>query len=262
MAVATLNSNESLTKPLLVSAGGHALVLVFLLASFHQHFRGEPWGGPGGGAIQVSVVRNLPGVPLPRPPVVAEGRVATETPGLHPSQEKKAEPQPEERAQEIPRFGEEPRKQTAPTRKEDRPTFLSPGAIPSSGGGPVALPYSSFQMGGAEGGMSFGSGGAFGSRYPWYVESVRRRISSNWLLSTVDPYVKWAPRAVITFEILRNGTIVNTQVLIERGGVGRPLGPAGHPRFVAARAPSLRLHGRSRGGGVLVRHCSLRKELP
>src|SRR3989304_1602661 len=87
MAVATLNSNESLTKPLLVSAGGHALVLVFLLASFHQHFRGEPWGGPGGGAIQVSVVRNLPGVPLPRPPVVAEGRVATETPGLHPRSE-------------------------------------------------------------------------------------------------------------------------------------------------------------------------------
>ena len=240
MAVATLNSNESLTKPLLVSAGGHALVLVFLLVSFHQHFRGEPWGGPGGGAIQVSVVRNLPGVPLPRPPVVAEGRVATETPGLHAAQEKKTEPKAEARAQEIPRFGEEPRKQTAPTRKEDCPTFLSPGAIPSSGGGPVALPYSSFQMGGAEGGMSFGSGGAFGSRYPWYVESVRRRISSNWLLSTVDPYVKWAPRAVITFEILRNGTIVNTQVLQSSGvaSVDRSALRAIHDSSPLERLPS------------------------
>ncbi len=240
MAAAALNSSERLTKPLLVSAGGHVLVLVFLLVSFHQHFRGEPWGGPGGGAIQVSVVRNLPGVPLPRPPVVAEGRVATETPGLHPAQEKKPEPKAETRAQEIPRFGEEPRKQTAPTRKEDRPTFLSPGAIPSSGGGPVALPYSSFQVAGSEGGMSFGAGGAFGSRYPWYVESVRRRISSNWLLSTVDPYVKWAPRAVISFEILRNGTIVNTQVLQSSGvaSVDRSALRAIHDSSPLERLPS------------------------
>lgn len=240
MAAAALNANDGLTKPLLVSAGGHALVLVFLLVSFHQHFRGEPWGGPGGGAIQVSVVRSLPGVPLPRPPVVAEGRVATDVPGLHPSPRKKAEPQKEELAKEIPRFGEEPRQQPAPPRQEDRPTFLSPGAIPSAGGGPVALPYTSFQAGGAEGGMSFGSGGAFGSRYPWYVESVRRRISSNWLLSTVDPYVKWAPRAVITFEILRNGTIVNTQVVQSSGvpSVDRSALRALHDSSPLERLPS------------------------
>lgn len=65
--------------------------------------------------------------------------------------------------------------------------------------------------------MSFGAGGTFGSRYPWYVESVRRRISSNWLLSTIDPYVQWAPRAVITFEILRSGMVVNIQMLRSSG---------------------------------------------
>lgn len=240
MAAAALHPNESLKKPLLVSAGGHALVLTFLLVSFHHHFRGEPWGGPGGGAIQVSVVRSLPGVPLPRPQVVAEGRVATDAPGLHPSDPRKVESPAEERAKEIPRFGEEQRPQQPPPRRQDRPTFLSPGAIPSPGGGPVALPYTSFQAGGAEGGMSFGSGGAFGSRYPWYVESVRRRISSNWLLSTVDPYVKWAPRAVITFEILRNGTIVNTQVLQSSGvpSVDRSALRAIHDSSPLERLPS------------------------
>ena len=65
--------------------------------------------------------------------------------------------------------------------------------------------------------MSFGSGGAFGGRYPWYVDSVRRRISSNWLLSSIDPYVQWAPRVVVSFEILRNGTVVNLQVLRASG---------------------------------------------
>lgn len=46
---------------------------------------------------------------------------------------------------------------------------------------------------------------------------MRRRISSNWLLSTVDPYVQWAPRAVITFEVLRNGTVVNIQMMQSSG---------------------------------------------
>lgn len=217
MATLALNQHESLTRPLLVSAGGHALVLVFMLMGFHHHHAGEPWGGPGGGAIQVSVVRSLPGVPLPRPPVVAESRAATEAPGLHPAAPKKAAPEKEARATELPRFGGEKRPPAAPPRQEERPTFLSPGAIPSPGSGPVALPYTPFQASGAEGGMSFGSGGAFGARYPWYVESVRRRIGSNWVLSTVDPYVKWAPRAVLTFEILRNGTIVNVEVLQSSG---------------------------------------------
>ena len=240
MAAATLQPNGSLTRPLLVSAGGHGLVLVFLLMSFHHHYRGEPWGGPGGGAIQVSVVRSLPGVPLPRPPVVAEGRAATEAPGLHPTPPKQPEPRVEERATELPRFGEEQRPQPKPARREDRPTFLSPGAIPSTGGGPVALPYMSFQAGGAEGGMSFGSGGAFGSRYPWYVESVRRRISSNWLISTVDPYVKWAPRAVLTFEILRNGAVVNVQVVQSSGvaSVDRSALRAIHDSSPLERLPS------------------------
>ena len=30
-------------------------------------------------------------------------------------------------------------------------------------------------------------GGDFGGRFPWYVDAVRNRVSSNWLQSTVDP---------------------------------------------------------------------------
>lgn len=211
---AAINRNEDLKRPLTVSAAAHGLLLALLLVGFHHHFRGEPWGGPGGGAIQVSAVRSLPGVPLPRPAVVAEGRLATESPGLHPAEK---QPRPlEKQATELPRFGEEPRERPQRARREEPPP-LPPGAIPSAGGGHVALPYTSFQMGAAEGGMSFGAGGSFGTRYPWYVESVRRRISSNWLLSAVDPYVQWAPRAVVTFEILRNGTVVNIQTLQSSG---------------------------------------------
>jgi TonB family protein len=44
------------------------------------------------------------------------------------------------------------------------------------------------------------------------VDAVRNRISSNWLQSTVDPTVRWAPRANFTFQILKDGTVTNVQM--------------------------------------------------
>jgi protein TonB len=65
--------------------------------------------------------------------------------------------------------------------------------------------------------MSGPGGGDFGSRYSWFVDAVRGRISSNWLQSMVDPSVRFAPRATVTFQILRDGTITNIQVLHSSG---------------------------------------------
>ena len=64
------------------------------------------------------------------------------------------------------------------------------------------------------GGLAFNGvgGGDFGSRFSWYVEAVQRRISSNWLQSTIDPNVAAAPRVVVTFTILRDGSVTNIQV--------------------------------------------------
>ncbi len=95
--------------------------------------------------------------------------------------------------------------------------------MPYGQGGSPALPYTQFTMGaggGTAAGMSMSSGGGggdFGGRFPWYVDAVRGRVSSNWLQSTVDPGVRFAPRAVVTFDILRNGVIANVQVLRSSG---------------------------------------------
>jgi protein TonB len=93
------------------------------------------------------------------------------------------------------------------------------GAIPYGEGGAPSLPYTQFTLAGsAQGGLGFsGPGGDFGSRFPWYVDAVRRRISSNWLQSTVDPSIRWAPRVVVTFQVLRDGTIVNLELLRSSG---------------------------------------------
>lgn len=212
-------TQQDLKRPLAVSAGLHSVLLaVLLVMTPTPHHHGEPWGGPGGSAVSVFLLRSLPGLPLPRPEVVTPSRRVSESKGLYRS-EPRTEPPPE-RATELPRFREEQRRlaRRLPAPREEPPVETPAEAIPYGQGGPAALPYTAFQAGASQGGLAFGSGGAFGARYPWYVESVRRRISSNWLISTIDPQVQFAPRVVITFEILRDGNVVNVQML-RSGGV-------------------------------------------
>jgi protein TonB len=132
-------------------------------------------------------------------------------------------PAPRADAQEIPEFTKQkqPRYVTRPSRVLEDETPPPPNAVPYGQGGAPAMPYSEFIMGsgGATAVMGFSGtgGGDFGGRFPWYVDAVRSRVSSNWLQSTVEPSVRFAPRAVVTFDILRNGTVTNVQILSSSG---------------------------------------------
>jgi TonB family protein len=204
----------SLKTTLAWSASMHAALLVTLiLGNFHTH-GGDPWGGPGGGAMRVGLVGNLAGVPLPRPEAQTPSRVVDETRGLHKAEPPKREP--ETAAKQIPEFerNKPPRYVTRPSRVLENDTAPPEGAIPYGQGGAPSLPYTQFTMGGATAGglgLSGPGGGDFGARFPTYVEAVRRRISSNWLQSAIEPSVRWAPRVVMTFQILRDGTITNIE---------------------------------------------------
>ena len=52
----------------------------------------------------------------------------------------------------------------------------------------------------------------FGSRYGWYVDVVRRKVSDNWLKYEVDPRITSAARCFITFDITRSGQPSNIRV--------------------------------------------------
>jgi protein TonB len=172
----------------------------------------------------VRLVGGVSGVPLPRPEVVTTSRVVDPTKGLYRSEPTLKAPEPPEAAEPIPEFTREkqPRYITRPSRVLEDSTPPPPNAVPYGQGGAPAVPYTEFSMGAAgttTGGMGFSgpSGGDFSGRFPWYVEAVRNRISSNWLQSTVDPSVHWAPRAVVTFDILGNGSVTNVQILRTSG---------------------------------------------
>lgn len=205
-------ANDSLKAPLAWSLAFHLFLFGSLLVSTLRSHRGELWGGPGG-AVTIGLVGNLAGVPLPKPDAVTTSRVVDETKGLYQSEPKPNAPEPA--AEEIPEFAKKkPQKYiTRPSRTLEDASAPPPNAVPYGEGGSPAIPYTQFTMaGGTQGGMGFtGPGGEFGGRFPSYVLGVRNRISTNWLQSTVDPTVRWAPRAIFTFQILRDGGIVNIQ---------------------------------------------------
>ncbi len=176
--------------------------------------RGESWGGTtgGGGAISATLVSSIP---LPKPPTESQNVLANESKGLTEAQLRQVEKE-QPKAIEIPApdvklKGIQKKQEKKPPPKEIAKE--EDNKIPFGEGGPVSGPYGSFSAGGAKGGLSFSGGtGDFGSRFGWYVDGVRRKVSENWLKYEVDPRVDTARRVYITFEITRSGAPDNIQV--------------------------------------------------
>ena len=184
------------------------------------------WGSSGGdGAVSVGIVAKLPGIMLPRPDVVTQSQVVDTSKGLYKAEPPKPQPKEiEPDVKKIPEFTKEkaPKIVSRPSKVFEDKTPPPTNAVPYGQGGAPALPYSSsFAMnsGASQGGMGFSGpgGGEFAGRFPSYVDAVRNRISSNWLQSTVDPTVRWAPRASFSFTVLRDGTVTNVQMLQSSG---------------------------------------------
>jgi periplasmic protein TonB len=201
----------------------HVALAALLVISAKYSHQEESWGGPGG-AISVGVVGSVPGIPMPRPEVETTNRVVDESKGLYKSEPvPKVVPPPD--ATPIPKFerNKPPKYVTRPSKVLENPAPPPPNAVPYGGGGTPTVPYTSFAMGAGtatQGGIGFSAGaggGNFGSRFSWYVEAVQRRVSGNWLQSTVDPRIQYAPRVVVTFGILRDGTVTNVQVTTSSG---------------------------------------------
>lgn len=182
---------------------GAVLLYAALIGSLH----GASWGGPvsGGDAMSVTLVSRA-AVPLPPPSEESQNIVASESKGL--SESEKRPPEKAEVALPEPNTPK-PEKNQRKTVQETPP----PNQVPFGQGGPVSGPYGVFNTGGAKGGFSLtGGGGDFGSRYGWYVDVVRRKVSENWLKYEVDPSISSARRVYITFEITRSGEPTNIQL--------------------------------------------------
>lgn len=208
---------DQFSKPVAISIGLHLFLFgaILLYAAFLGRFRGEDWGGAGGGGGAMSATL-VSSIPLPNTSQESQNILANESKGLSQSLPK-AEERPEPQAIPIPaRDAKKTEKYARPTRQErkpQQPVETASNVIPFGQGGPVSGPYGTFSAGGAKGGFGFtGGGGDFGSRYAWYVDAVRRKVSEYWLKYEVDPNVRDSRRVYITFEISRNGQPRNIQI--------------------------------------------------
>ncbi|HXN24064.1 MAG TPA: TonB family protein [Candidatus Dormibacteraeota bacterium] len=218
------NPPVNLRTPLALSFLFHACLCVALLVSTIFSNRGDVWGGPGGGegALKVGLVGSLPGIALPKPEVVTPSAVVDPSKGLAKEEPKPIPREPDSDVKKLPEFEKKPpRVPSHPSKVFEDKTPPASNQIPYGAGGTPAMPYTQFTMsGGVPGGLGIRGetgGGDFGSRYSWYVEAVRNRISSNWLQSTVDATVRSAPRAVVTFQILRDGSVSTIQITQSSG---------------------------------------------
>lgn len=253
---------QGLWLSLALHAGLGALLL--FVPAWAPAYGDVSWGSEAGGGdgISVGLASSLPsGIPLAAPVIVTEGAIANDSEGFYEPEPEAEVPEPEpepEAAEEVPETpvpAEEPPPPPAPepppparpvpdeTRTPPRPENAIPfgrGGQPDISGGNTA---------GTGVGLDAGSG-AFGDRYGTYVESITRRISQEWLRSTVDSSVRVAPRVYVRFDILRNGSIVNIE--LERPSGVRSLDLSAQ-RAVYAANPLPPLPADFRGSRISVR---------
>jgi len=194
------------------------LTAVMLLGVWMQR-SGEMWGGigsEGDSGIKVNLVSNA-GIPMPQPTNITDSGVVDPTKSLHKEEPLPPPPEIKTPATELPKFNKE--KPLPPSRKSkvfEKKTPDADNAVPGKGGSSAIPSGFNDTPGPVNGGIQAQGvgGGDFAGRYPWYVQSVKRAISQNWLQTTIDPAVRAAHTAktTVTFTINRDGTIKNIQV--------------------------------------------------
>lgn len=224
MYTAVANPQDISFKPYITASGVlHAglIVVMFFAAYFHWQGRGNQWAGAGGGGenVKVNLVGSA-GIPMPRPKI-AESQVVDPTKSLYKPEDAPKLPDPILDAAKIPEFKHE--KPLPPTHKSkvfENKQPPPPNAVPGHGGAP-AIPTGVGEKAGSTNGLEVKGegGGDFASRYGYYVESVKRRIQSNWLQNTIDPAVRQAhvAHAVAEFSIYRDGTVKDIRIVQSSG---------------------------------------------
>ena len=219
-------AKEPIARPMLAALLFHALLagsaLGFaLLSGLFPH---NSWGGNNdGGAIAVQLVSNALPLPADRPP--NDNVLSTETPSEAPAPPApKAKATVDETAIPIPSKIEAPKKQADRKQVASNPTkpVIPPPLVRTS---PHTQPnpkldnraqygeQASTQMArstqptttSANGQVAV-TAGARGFNYPFYVETIQRKMKDNLYRGEVDPRTPIGARSYIIFTVRRDGS--------------------------------------------------------
>jgi protein TonB len=227
MSVAVANPEDlTLKRYIVYSLILHGLLTASVVISIVFHLQGNNWGSVGSGSegdVKVSLVSGRAGIPMPPPPEITESRTFDPTDSLYKTLPQPKPPEPPKPEVKIPDFKNEKRPKQIEHRSRtfENPTPVPDNAAPSNGG--RMTPPTGYQQttGAASNGvqMSGPTGGDFAGRYPAYVEAIRRRISQNWIQSSIDPAARASRtiHATATFTINRDGSVRDIHITLTSG---------------------------------------------
>ena len=99
-------------------------------------------------------------------------------------------------------------------RKYRAPGTDKPNQTYSNAGQAASSPM----YGGMTGAGGVGLGvGAFGNRFGWYQEQIQRLVAQKWRTNDVDQRLQTAPPVIVTFDLARDGTVRNVNILQRSG---------------------------------------------
>jgi len=214
-----LDRSESLGKQLAGSVALHAAVLAFLVFWGTVLSHRDVWGGPnqGGGSVAINVVNKIP---LPARsgainPLANDAESSIPTPPPAPKPIHRAE---QEEPDAIPLKGKT-RQKTAPVDRSAQNTWRAkqqyqPNQLYSQAGQALVSPMMG-QVG--SGGVGVGQGTPFGNRFGNYVMILRQRVAEKWRTNDVDARIHTLPVAIVTFDLMRDGSVSNVRVAQSSG---------------------------------------------
>lgn len=163
------------------------------------------WGNAGeGGAIEVKLVSSA--IPLPADQPVNDNVLTTETPSKAPAP---PAPKTEQKLEDtaIPISGKQakPEKQTTTKTQQHQPPPKPDNVAHFGEQSGSALPRATMSQNTASNGPVTITNGDFGSRFGWYVDIIKRKMTQNWNRYEVDPRTQKGASAQIYFEVSSQG---------------------------------------------------------
>jgi TonB family protein len=210
-----LDQEDSLGRPLLQSVLLHAAVAGALVISSIQfeHSR-QVWGSPNTGAGTAVAINAVKTIPLPS----RAGQinpVANDTESQVPQAPEKVQPKQQVKVPEnaIPIPSRYAKKQ--PKREVSQkwhPKLIPENQVFSRLAPAAVSPM--FQKPGA-GGVGVGPNSTFGTEFGAYADLVTQRVTDKWQTNGLAGLN--LPLVVVTFDILRNGSVKNVQIAQRSG---------------------------------------------
>lgn len=185
-----------------------AVVLYYILGGF---FHSNIWGGStAGGAIRVQITSALP---LPSDQPINENVLATEKPSPAPEipQTKEQAKTIDMTAVPIPGKKEKVKPQPAPKSPPKQQQVAQDNRARYGEQSGSSMPRAVTGQTTTVGPTSV-SEGDFGSRFPWYVDGINRKMSLMWNKQEVDPRTPKGTRVFLAYTIHRDGTPADVQV--------------------------------------------------